>query len=378
MATRDVELRRGLSGVYFDRTEASFIDGTEGKLLYRGYNIHDLAEKTTFEEVIYLLLYGVLPTREQLSEIDTFLRSNRGIPDGIVDIIRGIKDAHPMDVLRTAVSALSAFDEDVNDHSRESVIRKGLRITAKAPTIVATHHQIRNGNNPIPPDANLNHSGNFLKMLLGKEPQAEEIRLMDIDFILHAEHGANASAFATRVAVSTLTDLHAAIVAGIATLKGPLHGGAAESVMKMATEIGDPDKAEEWARNVLDNGGRIMGFGHRVYKAEDPRARHMREPSKELGEQKGQPKWFQILQSLTEVMKPYQARGIFVNVDFFAGSVYHLLGIPEDIFVPIFTLGRIPGWTLQAVEQYSNNILIRPLLQYTGPMDLPYTPMEER
>lgn len=378
MGMREVELRRGLSGVYLDRTEASFIDGAEGKLLYRGYNIHDLAEQSSFEEVIYLLLYGELPSKAQLEGIDAFLRENRTIPEPVVDIIRAVQNAHPMDVLRTAVSALSAFDSDTNDHSKEAVIRKGLRITAQAPTIVATHNQIRNGNDPIPPDPNLNHSGNFLKMLLNKEPDLEEIHIMDVDFILHAEHGANASAFAARVAVSTLTDLHAAIVAGIATLKGPLHGGAAESVMKMSTEIGDPEKAEEWARNVLDNGGRIMGFGHRVYKAEDPRARHMREPSKSLGEKKGQPKWFQILQSLTEVMKPYQTRGIFVNVDFFAGSVYHLLGIPEDIFVSIFTLGRIPGWTLQALEQYANNILIRPLLQYTGPMDLPYVPMDQR
>ena len=376
--TREVELRRGLSGVYLDRTEASFIDGTVGKLLYRGYNIHDLAEKSTFEEVIYLLLYGKLPTRRELNEMDSFLKANREIPEPIYGIIDAIKTGHPMDVLRTAVSALAAFDPEVTDNSPEAVIRKGLRVTAQAPTIVCAHHRIRNGEKPMAPHATLNHGGNFLYMLFGKEPDPEEAQLMNIDFVLHAEHGSNASAFASRVAASTLADLHCAIVAGVATLKGPLHGGAAEAVMRMAMEIGDPGQAAEYAKRILDGGGRIMGFGHRVYKAEDPRARHMREPSKTLGEKRGQPGWFRILQALAEVMQPYQSRGIFVNVDFFAGSVYHLMNIPEDLFVPIFALGRIPGWTLQVAEQYSNNILIRPLLHYVGPMDLEYVPLDQR
>ena len=378
MTTRDVELHRGLAGVYLDRTEASFIDGVEGTLLYRGYNIHDLAEQSTFEEVIYLLLYGKLPTNSELSELDAYLRANREIPSPIYQIIDAIKSSHPMDVLRTAISALAAFEPEVTDHSPEAVTRKGLRITAQAPTIVSAHHRIRTGQSPVPPDSNLQHSGNFLAMLFGTDPDPDDARLMDVDFVLHAEHGANASAFAARVAASTLSDLHSAIVSGIATLKGPLHGGAAESVMKMALEIGEPEKATAYARGILDSGGRVMGFGHRVYKAEDPRARHMREPSKSLGDRRGQPKWYQILESLTEVMKPYQARGIFVNVDFYAGSVYHLLGIPEDIFVPIFALGRIPGWTLQVLEQYANNILIRPLLYYSGSKDLVYVPIDQR
>ena len=201
---------------------------------------------------------------------------------------------------------------------------------------------------------------------------------MDVDFILHAEHGSNASAFAARVAASTQSDLHSAVVAGIATLKGPAHGGAAEEVMKMAEDIGSPDKAEAYARNILDGGGRVMGFGHRVYKAEDPRAQHMRDRSRTLGIAKGQPHWFEILTNLQEVMKPYQSRGIFVNVDFFAGSVYYLMGIPDDLFISIFALGRIPGWTLNVAEQLSNNILIRPLMEYTGPMDVEYQPMDKR
>ncbi len=377
-ATREVELHRGLQGVYLDRTEASFIDGTEGKLLYRGYDIHDLAEKSTFEEVVYLLLYGGLPTKSQLGELDSFLKSNRELPAEIYDIIERIKGGHPMDVLRTAVSALSAFDPEVDDNSAEAVVRKGLRVTAQATTIVCAHEQIRNGRAPVAPHKTLNHAGNFLYMLKNEEPDPEDMKLMDVDFVLHAEHGANASAFAARVTASTQADLHCAVVTGIATLKGPWHGGAAEAVMKMAIDIGQPENAADYARKVLDSGGRIMGFGHRVYKAEDPRARHMRERSKTLGEKMGRPEWYLILESLADVMKPYQTRGIFVNVDFYAGSVYNLLNIAEDLFIPIFALGRIPGWTLQVLEQFAHNILIRPLLQYIGPMDLPYTSLEER
>ena len=376
--SQDVELRRGLQGVYLDRTEASFIDGVEGKLLYRGYNIHDLAEQATFEEVTHLLLYGQLPTRSELAETDGFLKASRQVSQEIYEVIELVQRAHPMDVLRTAISALAASDPEVDDNSQEAIVRKGLRLTAQAPTIVCAHQQIRNGQAPVAPSTTLNHAGNFLYMLTGEEPDAESADIMDVDFVLHAEHGANASAFAARVTAATQADLHAAIVTGIATLKGPAHGGAAEAVMKMAMEVGTPERAAEYVRNLLNSGGRVMGFGHRVYKAEDPRARHLRERSKSLGEKKGHPEWFQILQNLIEAMKPYQARGIFVNVDFFAGSMYHLLGIPEDLFVPIFALGRIPGWTLQVMEQYANNILIRPLLLYTGPMDLPYVPIEQR
>ena len=379
MTTRNVEIKRGLMGVYFDTTEASFVDGQAGKLLYRGYDIHDLAEKSTFEEVIHLLLHGNLPSRRQLDEFDATLRANRGIPDEVVQVLRLVKNSHPMDALRTGVSALSAFDPEVADNSREATIRKGVRLTAQAPAIVAAHHRVRNGLEPLAPNPNLNHAGNFLYMLLGEEPDPDTRKLMDVDFMLHAEHSSNASAFGARVVASTVSDLHSAVVTGVAVLKGPWHGGAAEEVMKMAMEIGQPENADEYAKKVLESGGRIMGFGHRVYKAEDPRARHLRARSRELGEKMGQPHWFQILRYLEEkIMVPYRSRGIYVNVDFFAGSIYHLLGIPEDLFIPIFALGRIPGWTLQCVEQYEDNILIRPLLDYQGPMDLEYVPIEER
>jgi len=373
------EISKGLKDVYLDKTEASFIDGQEGKLLYRGYNIHDLAEKSTFEEVVYLLLYGSLPNKKQLADFDAELRANRIVPDGIIQVLDVVKASHPMDALRTGISALAAFDPDVNDNSTEATIRKGIRLTAMGPTIVAAHHRLRQGLEPVAPNPELNHSGNFLSMLFGELPDQETVDLLDVDFILHAEHGANASAFGARVTASTLSDLHAAVTTGVGVLKGPWHGGAAEEVMKMAHDIGNPENAEEYARKILDSGGRIMGFGHRVYRAEDPRARHLRERSRKLGEKMGHPEWFQILTHLEqETMVPYRAKGICVNVDFFAGSIYYLLGIPDDLFISIFALGRIPGWTLQCVEQYQDNMLIRPLLEYAGKMDVEYVPIEQR
>jgi len=373
------EIAKGLKDIYLDKTKASFIDGQEGKLLYRGYNIHDLAEKSTFEEVVYLLLYGSLPNKKQLADLDAEMRANRIVPDGIIQVLDVVKASHPMDALRTGVSALSAFDPDVNDNSTEATIRKGIRLTAMGPTIVAAHHRLRQGLEPVAPNPELNHSGNFLYMLFGELPDQETVDLLDVDFILHAEHGANASAFGARVTASTLSDLHSAVTTGIGVLKGPWHGGAAEEVMKMAQDIGNPENAEEYARKILDSGGRIMGFGHRVYRAEDPRARHLRDRSRKLGEKLGHPEWFQILTHLEqETMVPYRAKGICVNVDFFAGSIYYLLGIPDDLFISIFALGRIPGWTLQCVEQYADNILIRPLLEYAGEMDVEYVSIEQR
>ena len=373
------EIMKGLKDVYLDTTESSFIDGEVGKLLYRGYDIHDLAEKSTFEEVIYLLLNAKLPNKQELAEFDALLRANRRIPDQVIQVLDLVKDSHPMDALRTGISALSAFDPEVTDNSPEATLRKGIRMTAMGPTIVAAHHRLRQGLEPVAPNPDLSHAGNFLYMLFNAVPDEETTKLLDVDFILHAEHGANASSFGARVTASTISDLHSAVVTGVGVLKGPAHGGAAEEVMKMALDIGHPENAAEYCRNILDNGGRIMGFGHRVYRAEDPRARHLRERSRDLSEKMGQPQWFQILTYVEEVaMVPYRSRGIFVNVDFFAGSIYYLLGIPDDLFISIFALGRIPGWTLQCIEQFADNILIRPLLEYTGEMDLEYVPLEQR
>ena len=378
MTERKVELHRGLRDVYIDRTESSYIDGNKGKLLYRGYNIDDIAEHSNFEETIYLLLFGSLPTRSQLDSFDVELKANRTLPDEILEVIKLTKHAHPMDVLRTAVSALSGYDEEVADNSREASLRKGIRLTSKAPTIVAAHARIREGKPSVPPDSSLSHAANFLYMLFGEKPDPEDARLIDKDFVLHAEHGVNASSFGARVAASTQADLHGAITTGIAVLKGPSHGGAAEEVMKMALEIGNEENAEPYVRDRLNRGGRVMGFGHRVYKAVDPRSIHLQDDAKALGERKGQPKWFSILQEVIEVMQPYSKRGICQNVDFFSGAIYYLLGIPDDLFISIFAMGRVPGWTVQVLEQFENNILLRPRLQYVGPMDLEYVPIDQR
>ena len=374
----EVDIKRGLKDVYFDTSRASFIDGSIGKLLYRGYSIHDLAEKSTFEETSYLLLHGQLPASKALAEFDSLLKDARSLPSEILEVIRLTMNAHPMDVLRTAMSALAAFDPDTEDNSQEATLRKGVRLTAQAATIVAAHHRIRSGQDLIAPSRSLGHAGNFLYMLFGEEPTEDEAKTLDKDFILHAEHGSNASAFGARVTASTVADLHAAITTGVGVLKGPLHGGAAEKVREMTLEIGDESRAEEYVAGVIANGGRIMGFGHRVYKAEDPRARHMREECLRLGESRGDPTWFRILSAVAKAMKPYESRGIFQNVDFWSGAIYTLLTVPDDLFITIFAIGRIPGWTVQVLEQFDNNILIRPLTQYIGPMDVAYVPMEQR
>lgn len=378
MVNKSVKLYRGLQGVYFDRTRTTFIDGGNGILEYRGYNIHDLAEKSTFEEVSYLLIHGDLPNRQQLDTFNDSLKQARNLPEQIFNIIDETKNSHPMDVLRTAVSALASFDEDRENDTIEGAIKKGIRLTSQVPTIVMAHHNIRNGNAPIEPNQNLNHAGNFLYMLNGKIPSQQTINLMDKDFILHADHGSNASAFTARVVASTNADLHGAITAGIAALSGPSHGGAAENVMQMAKEIESPEKAEGYVKTLLANRERVMGFGHRVYRSEDPRARHLKEGVKTLSAEVGQPQWYQILEAVQKAMSPYSRRGIHVNVDFFAGVIYYLSGIPQDLFVPIFAVGRIPGWVIQVIEQYEHNILIRPLLQYTGQRERTYIPIQDR
>ena len=378
MTEENVELHRGLREVYIDRTTSSYIDGKEGKLYYRGYNIDDLATNCSFEEIIYLVMMGDLPTKSELTNFTTELRSNMTIPDQIVDVIRATKEAHPMDVLRTAVSALAAFDDEVDDNSPEATLRKGTRLTAQAPTIVTAHARIRDGKDPVQPDPNLGLAANFLYMLFGEVPDPRDAALIDKDFVLHAEHGLNASSFGARVSASTQADLHCAITTGISVLKGPSHGGAAESVMTMALEIGNEENAEKYIKDTLAGGGRIMGFGHRVYRAVDPRSLHLQDDLKELGERKGEPKWYSILQQVLEAMQPYARRGICQNVDFFSGAMYFLLNIPEDLFISIFAMGRIPGWTAQVVEQFDNNILLRPRLQYVGDLDRPFIPISER
>jgi len=378
MTEENATLYRGLREVYIDRTTSSYIDGKAGKLYYRGFSIDDLAENCSFEEIIYLVMIGELPTTGELSNFVSDLKSSMELPEPIIDIIRIIKDAHPMDVLRTSISALATFEPEVNDNSTEATLRKGTRLTAQAPTIVAAHSRIREGKDPIKPDPDLSIAANFLYMIFGEIPDPQDAKLIDKDFVLHAEHGLNASSFGARVSASTQADLHCAITTGISVLKGPSHGGAAESVMSMSLEIGSEDNAAEYVKNTLDGGGRIMGFGHRVYKAIDPRSLHLQDDLKALGERKGEPKWYSILQKVLEVMQPYSRRGICQNVDFFSGAMYYLLGIPEDLFISIFAVGRIPGWTAQVVEQFENNILLRPRLQYVGELDRKFIPIADR
>jgi citrate synthase len=373
-----IKIQRGLRGVYFDRSPCTFIDGKAGELRYRGYSIHDLAQYSTFEETAWLLLNGELPSKSQLASFDTALKAARNLPAPVLDIIRTIKAAHPMDVLRTAASALSAFDPETADNSRDATLRKAVRLTSQVPVIVAAHSRIRAGKEPVPADQTLGHAANLLWMLTGKKPSTDAAQLIDRDLVLHAEHGSNASSFAARVVVGTEANLHAAITAAIAALSGPAHGGAAEDVMKMAQEIGDPSRAADYIKEKRKAGIAVTGFGHRVYRAEDPRARHMRAGVERLSKEMGQPKWFEILQAVVAAMAPYARHGVNVNVDFYSGVVYHLLGIERDLFVPIFAIGRVPGWAVQVLEQLENNILLRPLTLYNGPDARAYVPLEQR
>jgi len=376
--TENVKINRGLKGVYFERSGVSHIDGTKGELSYRGYSIHDLATQSTFEEVCYLLIHGELPDAAQLAAFDADLKAARTLPDAIYDIITSTKDGHPMDVLRTAVSALAALEPDSQTTGEEAFLRNGIRLTSQVPMIIAAHEAIRNGRAPVPADPNLSHAANWLWMLKGEKPSEDAARLADVDFILHAEHGANASSFAARVTIGTDANLHGGIVTALATLAGPAHGGAAEDVMKMVHEIGTPDNAAAYVKAKRAAKEPVTGFGHRVYRAEDPRARHMREGVRKLGEEMGAPEWYEILQGVVQAMQPYARHGLNVNVDFYSGVIYQLHGIPMDLYVPIFAIGRMPGWIIQCIDQQNRNILIRPLTLYDGPVMRAYLPIDQR
>jgi citrate synthase len=376
--TEPVKIHRGLTGVYFERSGVSSIDGRAGELRYRGYSIHDLARHSSFEETAWLVFHGELPRADELERFRLDLAAARRLPDELYGLIETIKGAHPMDVLRTAVSALAAFDPDTHDDSPDAVLRKGIRLTSQVPMIVAAHDAIRNGREVVNADPDLSHAANFLWMLSGNRPSKEAARLLDKDLVLHAEHGSNASSFTARVVIGTNADLHAAMTAAVAALSGPAHGGAAEDVMRMAEEIGEPERAADYVKAKRKAGEPVTGFGHRVYRTEDPRARHMRDGVGELSAEMGEPKWLAILEAVVAAMAPYARHGVNVNVDFYSGVGYRLLGIPPDLFVSIFAMGRVPGWTVQCLEQQANNILIRPLTLYDGPQPRDYVPLEER
>ena len=376
--SENVKINRGLKGIYFERSAVSHIDGSAGTLSYRGYSIDALATQSTFEEVSYLLIYGDLPTQAELADFDAKLKDARELPASVYDVIRATKDGHPMDVLRTATSALAALTPTSQDVSVDAFIENGIKLTSQVPMIIAAHDRVRNGLEPVAADKTLSHAANWLWMLKGEKPSDDAARLADVDFILHAEHGSNASSFAARVTIGTEANLHGAIVTALSTLAGPAHGGEAEDVMKMVQEIGTPENAAAYVKAKRANREAVTGFGHRVYRAEDPRARHMREGVRKLGEEMGAPEWYAILQGVVDAMKPYARHGLNVNVDFYSGVVYQLHGIPMDLYVPIFAIGRMPGWIIQCIEQLEGNILIRPLTLYNGAEPRDYVALSDR
>jgi len=369
--------KAGLEGVVAAQSSISDVNGLEGRLIYWGYDIHDLAEHATFEEVTYLLWNGRLPTPVQLEELKKQLSREAALPAEIQQLMRRIPEAAaPMDMLRTVVSALALYDPEVADMSREANVRKAIRLTARFPTIVTTFERLRNGLEPVEPREDMSIAGNFLYTLRGQTPDEIATRTMDVALILHADHELNASTFAARVTAATLSDMYSAIVSAIGTLKGPLHGGANEGVIKNLLEIGSVENVEPWTKAALANKKKIMGFGHRVYRTEDPRATHLREMSRKLGERTGEKKWYEMSRKMEEVM--IREKKLNPNVDFYSASTYYALGIPTDLFTPIFACSRITGWTAHVLEQYENNRLIRPRAEYVGPRGQQYVSIDER
>jgi citrate synthase len=369
---------KGLADVVAAETAVSDIDGRLGKLWYAGYDIHDLAAYSTFEETVFLLHHGRLPAREELDDLTQRLVEERDLDQWTRDLMPTFAEvASPMSMLRTSVSASSGYDPDGWDQSPEANERKAMRLVARFPTLIASFHRIRSGAEPITPNPQFPHAANFLAMLTGEEPDEEAARAFDICLILHADHTMNASTFVARVVASTLSDMHSAVTAAIAALKGPLHGGANEAVMKMLEEIEDVDAVEPYVVDRLERKQRISGFGHRVYRqVEDPRATHLRRLSRELSQRVGDTRWYDLSERIEKVMQ--ERKGLFPNVDFYAASVYHTLGIPTDLMTCVFAASRVSGWTAHVREQLADNRLIRPESEYIGPRNQTYVPIEER
>ena len=373
----NIKINRGLKGIYFERSSISDIDGSKGELTYRGYQIDDLAKNSTFEEVCYLIIFGDLPTNDELNNFNKKLQKYRSIPEEIYEIIKLTKNGHPMDVLRSCVSSFKSVHISKNK-TKDDFLENGIKLISQIPIVIAAHQRIRNNLSPIKPNISLSHSANWLYMLSGQLPTKENEKITDLDLILHAEHGSNASSFAARVTIGTKADIYDAFVTAISTLSGPAHGGAAEDVMKMIDEISEPENVKNFINNKRLNKEPITGFGHRVYRKEDPRAKHLKKGLKKLSIEKGEPKWFKILENVVNEMKPYSRHGLNVNVDFYSGAVYNLQNIPMDLYVPIFAIGRTPGWIAQCLEQFESNILIRPLTMYNGDKDRKYTEISKR
>ncbi len=370
---------KGLEGIVAANSGICWIDGEAGVLAYRGIDIHELAERSTFEETTYLLWNGRLPNQLALREFQAQLSLARELDQRIIDMLRSFPaSATPMEVLRTAVSALSFYDADEKDNSHDANVRKSYNLTAQLAMIVAIYDRLRKGKEIIPPDRSLSHAGNFLWMLNGVKPSETATRTLDIALILHADHELNASTFAARVIAATLSDIHSAVTGAIGALKGPLHGGANEAVMRLLLAI-DTAGADpvEYVKNMLAAKHKISGFGHRVYKTEDPRATHLRRMSEKLGQDAGQPKWFEMSRAIEQYVKA--EKKLNANVDFYSASTYAMLGIDIDLYTPIFAISRVAGWTAHVIEQLDDNRLIRPRADYIGPVyPTHWVPVEER
>jgi len=373
-------VQKGLDDVYVKESRICLVDGEKGRLLYVGYDIRDLAEHSSFEETSFLLWHLRLPKSEELEAIRRGIAEERKIPKEIYTYLKLLpKTTAPMDALRTAVSALAGYDPELTDNSRDSNFRKALRLTAKFATIVAAFHRIREGKRPILPDAGLGHAEDFLRMLTGKAPEPLETKIMDVSLILHADHSTNASTFASTVAASTLADLYAAIVAGIATLKGPLHGGANEQALRMLLKIGSPANAEAYVQRALGRKEKLPGFGHRVYKNFDPRALILRDYARQLCLRQGDSTPFDTATAVQDVMlRELEEKRVYPNVDFYSGLTYHLMGIPSDLFTPIFAVSRVAGWAAHVIEYWDANRIMRPLEVYVGPAKATYVPVDRR
>ncbi len=368
---------RGLEGVVANESSICYVFGEEGRLIYRGYDINDLADHSTFEETAYLLLYGDLPTRDQLKGFTAALKAMQKLDRVVQRVIRDAPlTANPMNVLRTAVSASVFVDPDRGNNGREAESRKAMRLIAQLPTMVAMFHRLRNDQKPLSPRRGLSLAANFLYMVSGDVPEKDAEHAFDVALILHADHELNASTFAARVIAATLADVHGAVTGAIAALAGPLHGGANTEVMKMLLEIQAPERAEPWIGEALAQKRKIMGFGHRVYRTEDPRAAHLRRIADELGRSAGQPQWSAIQHTIEDVMK--REKGLYCNVDFYSASMYYVMGIPLDLYTPIFAVSRVSGWCAHVLEQHADNRLIRPRAEYVGHMDRRWVPARKR
>jgi citrate synthase len=370
----------GLEDVVATSSAICYLDGERGVLAYCGYDIHDLASAATFEEVCFLLWHRRLPTRAELGDLQSQLAAARALPEPVVRLMRSLPSVDGMDALRTIVSALAHYDSGANDTSPQERYRTAVRLTAQTGTVVATWGRLQAGGGPIAPEPVMGHAANFLYMLSGQRPNAMAVRAFDVALTLHADHELNASTFAARVSAATLTDIYSAVVGGIGALKGPLHGGANAEVMKMLLDLGSdaaPERVDAFIRGKLSRKEKIPGFGHRVYRTEDPRATHLRKMSQELGRRSGQTGWFEISQRIEALVKG--EKKLNPNVDFYSATVYHALGIPIDLYTPIFAVSRMSGWTAHVLEQYANNRLIRPRAEYTGPTyPQRFVPLEQR